>query len=116
MKIQYCSDLHLEFPDNSKFLERHPIEPMGDVLILAGDILPFDMHKKQSAFIDFIAGNFEKVYWIPGNHEYYGYDLAAVSNPLLEKLRSNVWLVNNQAITHNNINFICTTLWSKINP
>jgi len=115
MKIQYCSDLHLEFPDNAKYLGRNPLEPVGDVLILAGDILPFDMHKKQLAFIDFIAGNFEMVYWIPGNHEYYGYDAATVSDPLLEKLRSNVWLVNNQTISHNNINFICTTLWSKIN-
>lgn len=116
MKIQYCSDLHLEFPMNKKFMEQHPIEPAGEVLILAGDILPFDLHKKQTAFVDFIADNFEMVYWIPGNHEYYGYDLATVPDPLLEKLRSNVWLINNQAVTYNDISFICSTLWSKIDP
>jgi hypothetical protein len=100
---------------NKKYMEKHLLEPVGEVLILAGDILPFDLHKKQTTFIDYIADRFEMVYWIPGNHEYYGYDLATVADPLLEKLRSNVWLVNNQVIDYKNINFICSTLWSKIN-
>ncbi|AEW03393.1 hypothetical protein A4D02_05060 [Niastella koreensis] len=114
MKIQYCSDLHLEFPANKKYMERHLLEPVGEVLILAGDILPLSLHNTQSTFIDFIADNFEQVYWIPGNHEYYGYDLATVADPLLEKLRSNVWLVNNQVIAYKKVSFICSTLWSKV--
>lgn len=114
MKIQYCSDLHLEMPDNEKYIKRHLLDAVGEVLVLAGDILPFGLHKKQHEFIDRIAGNFEMVYWVPGNHEYYGYDAATVTNPLLEKLRSNVWLVNNKVVAHNGVNFICTTMWSKI--
>lgn len=114
MKIQYCSDLHLEFPLNKKFMETNPLEPAGEILILAGDILPFGLHKKQTAFIDFIADNFEMVYWVPGNHEYYGYDIATVADPLLEKLRSNVWLLNNQVVTYNKVRLIVSTLWSKI--
>ncbi|MBO9200600.1 MULTISPECIES: metallophosphoesterase [Niastella] len=114
MTIQYCSDLHLEFPANKKYMERHLLEPMGEVLILAGDILPFALHSTQSPVIDFIADNFEQVYWVPGNHEYYDYDLATVADPLLEKLRSNVWLVNNQVIDNKGISFICSTLWSKV--
>lgn len=115
MKIQYCSDLHLEFPENKKFMDRHPLEPVGEVLLLAGDILPFSFHKKETTFIDYVADNFEAVYWIPGNHEYYRYDIATVTDPLLEQLRPNVWLVNNQCITYKSVNFICSTLWSKIN-
>jgi len=37
MKIQYCSDLHLEFWDNEFFLKHNPLIPCGEILLLAGD-------------------------------------------------------------------------------
>lgn len=35
MKVQYCSDLHLEFPVNKKYLKANPTKPEGEILLLA---------------------------------------------------------------------------------
>jgi len=114
MKVQYCSDLHVEFQENKNFLKHYPIEPVGEILLLAGDILPFAMHKQPCEFIDFVSDNFEAVYWVPGNHEYYHFDIGSVASPLFEKFRENVFLINNHTITYKNVNIICSTLWSHI--
>lgn len=116
LKIQYCSDLHLEFPENKTFLKEHPIQAHGDILILAGDIIPFAVLDKHDDFLNDVAGKFESVYWIPGNHEYYSFDAAKKCGVLNEQIRKNVFLVNNIALLHNNVRFIFSTLWSKISP
>lgn len=116
MLIQYASDLHLEFPQNKEFLKRNPLQPKGDILLLAGDIVPFagmDMH---ADFFSYVSDNFQSVYWIPGNHEYYYFDITTKWGVLNEKIRSNVFLVNNIAVQLEDINFIFSTMWSKINP
>ena len=37
MKIQYMSDLHLEFCDNSRWMKHNELPVTGDILVLAGD-------------------------------------------------------------------------------
>lgn len=100
MKIQYCSDLHLEFPDNKYLLQNAPLIPEGEILLLAGDIFPFSLLNKPCYFLDWAADNFEKVYWIPGNHEYYRFDIFDKNFVLNEKMRSNLFLVNRSNKTH----------------
>lgn len=115
MKIQYCSDLHLEFKENREYIKTNPLSVVGDVLILAGDIVPFEVYRKYS-FLDFVADNFEAVYWLPGNHEYYHDDISDRSGAFQEKVRSNLFMINNSTVIINNVRFIFSTLWSKINP
>jgi len=114
MKIQYVSDLHLEFPENREWLENNPIPVTGNILILAGDIVPLHQRKHYGHFFDTLSSNYEQVYWLPGNHEFYYYDVAPYAHHVCEQIRENVWLVNNASFIHHRIKLIFTTLWGYI--
>lgn len=116
MVIQYCSDLHLEFPVNKRFLKNNPLIPSGEILLLGGDIVPLAIMDSEKDFFDFVSDNFEQTYWVPGNHEYYHSDINIKSGTLHEKIRKNVLLVNNVSVSHKHVRLIFSTLWSKISP
>lgn len=116
MKIQYASDLHLEFRQNKEFIKDNPLVPNGDVLVLAGDIVPFAIMDKFKDFFNYVSDNFQTTYWVPGNHEYYQFDAATKSGILFENIKSNVFLINNNTVLHQDTNLIFSTLWSNISP
>ncbi|BAV08680.1 Calcineurin-like phosphoesterase [Filimonas lacunae] len=116
MTIQYCSDLHLEFRENEEYLLQHPIEPQAEVLILAGDVVPFARKNKAKHFLNELSDKFRVVYWLPGNHEYYGSDISQRSGCFREAIKHNVFLLNNQVVQEGNVHIICSTLWSYISP
>lgn len=116
MTIQYASDLHLEFPENHAQLWQNNLKPAGDILILAGDIVPFRQIADKAWFFDHLAANFTATYWVPGNHEYYHYDLAEKRGAFLENVRDNVFLVNDYATTIDDTRLIFSTMWTKVRP
>ncbi len=114
LNIQYVSDLHLEFTENENFLNKFPIRPVGEILILAGDIVPLVRLDDFNYFFDQLSNDFEAVFWIPGNHEYYHSDLGLKCSSFKEKIRNNVWFLNNQEIIFEKFRLIFSTLWSHI--
>jgi len=115
MKIQYASDLHLEFARNREWIKENPWKIEGDILILAGDIMILN-DGFSLPFLDFLSENYQQVYIIPGNHEYYkDFDVeTSLSNFSLE-VRPNILYVNNCTTTIEATKIIFTTLWTQIN-
>lgn len=116
MKIQYVSDLHLEFADNMAYIDAHPLKVCGDVLVMAGDIHvlgagPFERHP----FMLWCSQHFEHTFIVPGNHEYYaGHDLALTLNDWQLAVLPNVSFVNNHSVILGNTELFFTSLWSHI--
>ena len=94
MKIQYMSDLHLEFGEM-------PVpEKLGDILVLAGDI---HVGTKAAPFINECAERFNEVLYLYGNHEFYDHDLLAVQHQMPLLVQDNVTILDNHSTIINGI-------------
>lgn len=116
MKIQYASDLHLEFSDNWRYLKDNPLKPVGDILVLAGDIGYLgDENYTVHPFWDWASDNYEQVIACMGNHEFYKYyDVATLPDGYCLDIRRNVKSYYNGVVNIGDTDFIISTLWSHI--
>lgn len=129
-KIQIVSDTHLEFRgDNFKNL----IKPSAPILFLLGDISVCgqrDSWETYQKFIKYLSPQFEYIFHIPGNHEYYTSNrhitLKDTIHGIDAKLKKfaktipNLNVLNNNTVKlkigKKNYVFIGTTLWSDVVP
>ena len=117
MKIQYASDLHMDMGHQPNWKENNTIIPSADILVLAGDIYRASL-TPNNEFFDWLSKNFKKVYWLPGNHEFY--NGVNVNNfiDICHPVKENVFFINNKSITfeEDDTTLFFTTLWTKLNP
>lgn len=117
MKIQYASDLHLEFADNWRILKQEePMNVRGDILVLAGDIGYLgDDNYQTHPFWDWASENYQQVIVALGNHEFYKfYDLSSMHDGLIGEIRTNVHYYYNAVVHIQEIDIIISTLWANI--
>lgn len=109
MKINFLSDLHLEFGDDVP-------SPEGDVLILAGDITT----RVKQKHIDWINSlKFEHILYVMGNHEFYRGSVEKVIAETKSLVAKNVHVLENETVKIDGVNFHGATLWTdfdKANP
>ena len=117
MKIQYASDLHLEFSENWRILRQEgPMDVRGDILVLAGDTGYLgDDNFSTHPFWDWASENYQQVIICLGNHEFYKYyDLSTMHEGLVGEIRPNVHYYYNGVVRIENTDFIISTLWAHI--
>tara|TARA_B110000503_G_scaffold134151_1_gene212693 strand:+ start:1157 stop:2026 length:870 start_codon:yes stop_codon:yes gene_type:complete len=131
MKICIASDIHMEiggYPGQTKHLKDG-----GDLLILAGDITcsryfskaaieskNYPEAKKGRANFDKLmkhwCSRFEKVFYIMGNHESYGFVLDNSAPTMRNYLKeTNVRVLENEAEEFKGVMFLGATLWTDFN-
>ena len=137
MKIQLCSDLHLEFED--VMIKNNT---GADVLILSGDILvaddlrnqplnlawsdlPTDGHgraKRTMRYRDFlqrVSFQFPRVIYVMGNHEHYHghFDQSAeyIRNTLGYLNIHNIDLLDRGTVKIDDVTFVGGTMWTDCN-
>lgn len=123
MKLQILSDLHLEFLWNKLNREdqdtlpnlptiENLVDPSVDVVVLAGDI---STAYYSTRVYETLTGINKRFIYVPGNHEFNHagfFTHAAALKALYSK--SNVSFLYNDYFLLDNIAFIGTPLWSKL--
>lgn len=115
MKIRYFSDLHLEF---RKGFDLSIIKPGKDeILILAGDIGKPILTEYYSLF-DYLSRNFKKIFYVPGNHEYYSetshIGITQEMIPSILRKYPNISLLDCSDEIYEGYHFIGATMWSLV--
>ena len=112
IKIQFASDLHLEFERRPEDRLQLPIAPGTSAVVLAGDI-----HSDiagMDAFVRALARH-APVVLVAGNHEYFTHEFESHREQLREWAGAirGVHFLENNSVELDGITFLGSTLWSN---
>ena len=127
MKIQFVSDLHLEFRSHNI---RNILTPSAPILCMVGDICACGTDEDFNKLINFLSiftVQFEHILHVAGNHEYYSSsDHRTSMNDIDKKLKklnlkfTNYHFLQNQLWEYKkgkkSFVFIGSTLWTFVPP
>lgn len=103
MRINYFSDVHLEFGEQSL------PETDADIIVAAGDIGVFNQGVAWLKTID------KQVVYVAGNHEFYSGEYNAVLSALREECAgSNIHFLEKDEFLYQGTRFLGCTLWTDL--
>lgn len=118
IKVQVISDTHLELPNDDP---KDKLKIEGNIICLCGDI-GFPGQRTYQNFIKWCSQNYELVFVVTGNHEYY--DKKNTKQTIDTKLSNfigtlkNVYLMSEGAVIVKSdlfkYKFVGTTLWTPV--
>jgi predicted phosphodiesterase len=110
MRAWIFSDLHLDANARSPFVLTQE-RPDHDVVIIAGDIC-----QGLERGVDWIiaqALNRKPVIYVPGNHEYYGFDFQERHERVGTAAKQrNIHVLDRESVTIDGMHFLGATLWT----
>lgn len=103
MRINYFSDIHLEFGELEK------PENDADLVIAAGDI------GVNSQGLEWLKALNKRVIYVAGNHEFYSGEYLSTLNRIREECAgSNVMFLENEVVIYQGVRFLGCTLWADL--
>ncbi len=103
MRINYFSDIHLEFGASDV------PEVVADIVVAAGDIAP------NLEGIDWLKKINKPVIYVAGNHEFYGHEYHQIINLLRQKTQnSQIHFLEKDTFIYQDVRFVGCTLWTDL--
>ncbi len=111
MNFQLISDMHINHGLRA-------IVPSAPYLLMAGDICHADDAPRFYEWFESVSKNWQRVFYVPGNHEYYNGDILNADEKLKTLLRNfkNVQVLQREcAVVEDDVLVVGTTLWTNCN-
>lgn len=111
MKFQVLSDIHFEaFRCDPAVFFKNYLDISAKNIIIAGDLCA---KKDFISTINMFADIYERVIFVPGNHDYYGYTIPYMNEFFKSLSNDRIHVLINDVVTIDDVRIAGTPLWFK---